>query len=155
MDLASVLVVAAMFVLAAAFISRPLARGEGRAVDEGERRLSALYAEHDQILSLLYELDADHAMGKILPEDYRRQRAERLARGAEVLKEIDSFGGMAAAPVGPDGDLEAQLEREVSRIRQTLGSEASYCGQCGNGLTAGDRFCSRCGTPVPVARSQA
>jgi hypothetical protein len=155
MDLASVLVVLAMLVLAAAFVSRPLTRDEGRPVDEAERRLSALYAEHDQILSLLYELDADYAMGKILPEDHRRQRAERMVRGSEVLREIDSLGGKQAGAASVEADLEAQLEREVGRIRQTLGSAVGYCGQCGHALTAGDRFCARCGTPAPVAGAQA
>ena len=28
---------------------------------------------------------------------------------------------------------------------------ANFCGQCGNRLDAGDRFCSSCGTPIPVA----
>ena len=156
MDLASILVVLAMMLLAAAFISRPLARDEGRPVEEGERRLSALYAEQDQVLALLYELDTDFAMGKILPEDYQRQRAERLTRGADVLKEIDQLGAQApASGDGREGDLEAQLEKEVARIRQTLGPSAGYCGKCGNPLAGGDKYCPRCGTPVPLAGSAA
>jgi hypothetical protein len=156
MDPASVLVVVAMFLLAAAFISRPLAREEGRPIEEGERRLSALYAEQDQILALLYELDTDFAMGKILPEDYQRQRAERLTRGADVLKEIDQLA--ARPPASGDGreaDLEARLEKEVARIRQTLGPSAGYCGECGSPLAGSDKYCPRCGTPVPLAGSTA
>jgi hypothetical protein len=154
MDLASLLVVVAMFVLAAAFIARPLTKDEGRPVEEGERRLSALYAEHDQILGLLYELDTDFAMGKIFPEEYQKQRMERLARGADVLREIDQVGGTRSSSV-PTDDLEARLEREVSRIRRTLGSSAGYCGHCGHPLTDGDKFCARCGTPVPAAGAPA
>jgi hypothetical protein len=168
MDPATALVLLAMLILTGAFIARPLAAGGGKAVDEGERRLSTLYAQQDQILAFLQELDMDFAMGKILPEDHEAQRAEWLARGADVLKEIDELGNSRAGP----GDLDVQLEAKVARLRQTIGqdsesalekslevevarrkealrSAAGYCGHCGQPLVAGDRFCSRCGTPVP------
>ena len=155
MDLASILVILAMFLLAAAFIARPLARDEGRAVDEAERHLSALAAEQDQILALLYELDTDFAMGKILSEDHQRQRAERVARGAEILREIDLLGSGFPKTDRPTGELEALLEEKVARLRKDLGTAAGYCGHCGSLLSAGDRFCSRCGTPVPWAGATA
>ncbi|HET7011422.1 MAG TPA: zinc ribbon domain-containing protein [Anaerolineales bacterium] len=151
MDVATVLVIAAMVILAAAFVTRPLARDEGRAVNEDERDLSALYAEQDQVLSLLYDLDTDYAMGKILPEDYERQRAEQVTRGAEVLKEIDRLATRRPPGSPPEDMLETRLETEVARIRERLVTSAGYCGNCGNALTAGDRFCARCGSPVPAA----
>lgn len=171
MDLATILVLAAMLILTAAFIARPLAAGEGRVVEERERRLSELYAQQDQILAFLSELDADFAMGKILPEDHQQQRSEWLTRGADVLKEVDQLravpadgGGRSALEahleeevarlrkgLGGDtaSDLEARLESEVARVRVRLGATSGFCGNCGNPLVSGDRFCSRCGTPVP------
>jgi len=168
MDPATALVLLAMLILTGAFIARPLAAGGGKAVDEREKRLSTLYAQQDQILAFLQELDMDFAMGKILPEDHEAQRAEWLARGADVLKEIDELGASRARP----DDLDAQLEDKVARLRPTIGQDsesaleksleaevahrkealssvAGYCGHCGQSLAAGDRFCSRCGTPVP------
>ena len=177
MDLATVLVLVAMLILTGAFITRPLAAGEGRTVGERERRLSALYAQQDQILSFLQELDMDFTMGKILPEDHVAQRAEWVARGADVLREIDelrSDGAEGAASnemearleakvaglrrtlahEGED-DLEGRLEAEVARVRESLKTVSGYCGHCGNALVSGDRFCPRCGTPVPVAGTPA
>jgi hypothetical protein len=167
MDLATVVVLAAMLILTAAFIARPLAAGEGQAVGESERRLSALAARQDQILAFLSELDADFAMGKILPEDHQQQRSEWLTRGAGVLKEIDQLRavpersaleahleeevGRLRKGLGVDtaADLEARLESEVARLRGGMGATSGYCGNCGLPLVSGDRFCSRCGTPVP------
>jgi len=171
MDLATVVVLAAMLILTAAFIARPLAAGEGQAVGESERRLSALAARQDQILAFLSELDADFAMGKILPEDHQQQRSEWLTRGVGVLQEIDQLREVpeqsaleahleeevARLRAGPGGettsDLEARLESEVARLRGGLGATSGFCGNCGRPLGSGDRFCSNCGTPVPEAEA--
>ena len=180
MDLAAGLVVLAMLILTAAFVARPLVEGGGRAVAESERRLSSLYAERDQILGLLQELEMDFTMGKILPDDYQEQRAERVIRGAEVLKEIDSLvagssglGTQAAdrearleaevarlrregpAASDPDATLETRLESKVAGLRRKMQEGAGFCGQCGQSLVAGDRFCSHCGTPVPLEGAHA
>ena len=175
MDLATGLVVLAMLILTAAFVGRPLVEGGGRAIAESERRLSSLYAERDQILGLLQELEMDFTMGKILPDDYQEQRAERVTRGAEVMKEIDGLAAGDAHDGIPTADretrleaevarlrreaaaasdaapsLEAKLESEVAGLRRGMQTGAGFCGQCGQPLVAGDRFCSRCGTPVPA-----
>jgi hypothetical protein len=160
-----------MLILTAAFIARPLAAGEGRAVGESERRLSALAAKQDQILAFLGELDADFAMGKILPEDHRQQRSEWLTRGAGVLKEIDELRAVpersaleahleeevARLRAGLGGettsDPEARLESEVAHLRGKLGATSGFCGNCGRPLISGDRFCSHCGTPVPESEA--
>ena len=180
MDLAAGLVVLAMLILTTAFVTRPLVEGGGRAIAESERRLSTLYAERDQILEMVQELEMDFTMGKILPDDYQEQRAERVTRGAEVLKEIDGLAagdagegiqaadrearleaevarlrGEAGAASDADATLEARLESEVARLRRGPLEGAGYCGECGQPLVAGDRFCSRCGTPVPLEGARA
>ena len=171
MDLATVVVLVAMLILTAAFIARPLSAGEGQAVGESERRLSALAAKQDQVLAFLSELDADFAMGKILPEDHQQQRSEWLTRGAGVLKEIDELRALperspleehleeevARLRAGLGGettsDLEARLESEVAHLRGRLGASSGFCGNCGQPLISGDLFCSHCGTPVPEAEA--
>jgi hypothetical protein len=130
-----------------------------------------LAAKQDQILAFLSELDADFAMGKILPEDHQQQRSEWLTRGAGVLKEIDELRAVpersaleahleeevARLRAGLGGettsDPEARLESEVAHLRGKLGATSGFCGNCGRPLISGDRFCSHCGTPVPEAEA--
>ncbi|HMK08244.1 MAG TPA: zinc ribbon domain-containing protein [Anaerolineales bacterium] len=144
MELASLLVVLALAVIAAVFIARPLVEGRAREPSAAERRLSALRAEQDQILALLHELDMDYAMGKIEPGDYEAQRSARMSQGAALLREIDSLEKEAAA-AGPPPTA-ADLEASVAELRTRA---AGFCGRCGNPLVIEDRFCSRCGQPVP------
>lgn len=152
MDLTSLLIVAAIAVLAIAFIVRPLANGDVSALSEEERRHSTLQAAHEQALAALVEMDADYAMGKIEAEDYRRDRAVLLARGSQVLREIDQARPVASSD---GGEWEAEVEARVARLRGDGVRGDPFCTQCGSRLQPGDRFCSRCGTPVSTVEARA
>ena len=149
MELAALLVILALAVIAAAYIVRPLREGSAREPDERERRLSALRAEEDQTLALLDELDMDYAMGRIEPEDYQASRAARISRGAALLREIDelSAGAPPADEARASPVVAPDLEARVAQLRARAGG---FCGNCGGPLVLGDRFCSRCGHPAPA-----
>ncbi len=149
MDLASILIILALAVLAAAFIARPLVGRQGEAVSEQERRLSGLQAERDKLLASVQEMDLDHAMGKIADEDYRPQRSLLVARGAELLREIDRLQPVGRRGAGVSGDLDSQIEAEVARLRGvSAGQPIGTCPRCGQPRFAGDGFCSRCGAAL-------
>jgi hypothetical protein len=93
MDLGSILIILALILVTVAFVGHPLMRGVGLEVTEINRRLSELLAERDRVLAGLEELDMDHAMDKVLQEDYLVQRGSLVSRGAEVLKAIDEMQG--------------------------------------------------------------
>ena len=153
MDIGSIFIMLAITILVLAFIARPFAGHGGSLVSEGERNLSALQAERDKILSLIQEMELDHAAGKIPDEDYLPQRTALVQRGAEVLRSIDALQTAKSQAMPPaEPDLEAQIEVAVARLRQTATPETApgHCTQCGKVLVAGDRFCSHCGAPVPV-----
>jgi hypothetical protein len=147
MELAPLLIVLALVAVAVAYIARPLVEGRSREPDARERRLSALRAEQDQVLSLLHELDMDFTMGKIEAEDYQEARAVRVSQGASVLREIDEL--RAAEPAGAAAMSSApnvlDLEARSAQLRRQA---AGFCSRCGNPLVLEDRFCSRCGQPV-------
>lgn len=143
MEWAALLLVAGMAVLAVAFIARPLIEGRAREPGEADRRLSALYAERDQTLSLLQELDMDYAMGKITPEDYQAQRGEHVRRGADLLREIDVLEPTAAVSGVPA--TSSDLEGRIAQLRERA---AGFCARCGNPIVLDDRFCSTCGHPT-------
>lgn len=167
MDLGSILIILALALIVGAVIARPLFEEQGRDRNTKEQKRSVLLAEEEKVLATLQELDMDFAMGKVLAEDYKAQRAALVTEGASVLKAMDearvasSVDGAAtgttsekvrlvAAHPAPDED---EIEAEIARRRRPKGSQSGYCGQCGRPVVAGDRFCSHCGASVAVGES--
>ena len=150
MDLGSILILIGLTLLVVAFIARPLAERSSRLVTPEEHLLSGLQAERDKILAMIREVEMDHAMGKVPDGDFETQRAALVARGSFVLREIDVRIGAPASPAAAD-DLDAAIEAAVAsrRAPAAAGSASGFCTTCGQALQAGDRFCARCGTPVP------
>ena len=145
MDLGSILIIVGLIVAVVAFLARPLAENRVSAVTAGDHRLSALQAERDKILTMIREIEMDHAMGKIREHDFQEQRAALVARGATALRELDALGGAHAAE-----DVDAAIEAAVAERRgRTAPKAAGFCAHCGRALQRGDRFCASCGTPVP------
>ena len=150
MDIGSLLVMIALGVLAAVFIGRPLFEGTAPAAGEHELTLSAKKAELEHVLGLIQDLDMDHAMAKVLPEDYRAARPELVQRGAALMREIDGLEGKnGRRPIQEQPGLEAAIEAEVARLRGGAGAApGGFCGRCGQQSLAGDRFCIHCGAPL-------
>ena len=164
MDIGSILVILAIVIITIAFIARPIIENRGFAVTDSDRRTSALQAQRDQILTILQELDMDHAIGKIEQDDYIEQRSVLVARGAAVLKELDQLVGVVVETDGQEQsqdlgsrkddasrELAAQIENAVSNLReQDSDSEDNFCSHCGKALVSGARFCAHCGTVIPL-----
>jgi hypothetical protein len=153
MDIGSILIILAIAIVTVAYISKPFVEKSGYAVTDLDRRTSALQAQRDQILTVLQELDMDHAMGKIEGQDYESQRSVLVSRGAAVLKELDLLaGGAPKSETQADfvtKALEDQIEAAVSQMRSGGGEEdLNFCPQCGTKLVSGDHFCSNCGTAI-------
>ncbi|MCJ7511735.1 MAG: zinc ribbon domain-containing protein [Anaerolineales bacterium] len=153
MEIGGLLISLAILVLVVAFVARPLVDRQAQQGSAPDSELSALQAERDRVLSLLQDLEMDLAMSKIPVEDYQAQRAPLVAHGAEILRQIDGRMPGEAAMAGEAANHEDALEREIARRRSPSGNLVGNCPRCGNGLQAGDRFCVRCGTPVPVEAS--
>lgn len=170
MDLGSIFLILALFVLVGLYIVRPFFAHKGSSVGVEERVHSSLLAERDQILAALQELDFDNAMGKIPEEDYPLQRALLLKKGAEVLRSMETHQGQketkkeqavlrtfvaageavptAAGANGkeaPDDDLEVLI---ASRRRSRPEKAGGFCPQCGGPLQKSDMFCPKCGANV-------
>jgi len=145
MDLGSLLIMVGLVVAVVAFLARPLVENRSLAVTAGDRRLSALQAERDAILTMIREIEMDHAMGKICEDDFQEQRGALVARGSSVLRELDALGGTFRGE-----DLDAAIEVAVAERRgRTPPAAAGFCEHCGRALQRGDRFCARCGAPAP------
>jgi len=138
MDLGSILIILALVLLTVTFIARPLIEQKSICGTEEDHRLSTLQAERDRVLDALQELDMDHAMGKVLLDDYQMQREVLLACGADILKTIDGLD-VAVNESSREKGLKASLRRDPREL------SGEICGACGEPIFKGDRFCSSCG----------
>jgi hypothetical protein len=153
MDLGSVFLGLGLAILVAAILARPLLEGGAGQVVGQDSRLSALQADRDRILTRLQELDMDAEMGKILQEDYEPERAVLMQQGAGVLREIDSYKPIPEE-TRLEGDLDAQIEAAVASIRGSGEVPAGFCPSCGKPVTAGDQFCTHCGSLIQLEGTQ-
>jgi hypothetical protein len=161
MDIGSILLIAAMFILVAAYVLEPLRSGRARLVSEQEQEFSALLAERERLLTALLELDFDHQLGKVPEEIYPAQRSNLMERAASVLRRLDELKGESGgaeerleaaiaarrADSGEDAE-DDRLEAMIASRKQSQekkGRQGGFCQNCGEKVIPGDRFCSKCG----------
>lgn len=165
MDIGSVFLGLALGLLIVFIVAQPFLEGQG----VREKKLNeadALITEREQLLTALRDLDFDHATGKITDEDYAPQRAQLLAEGAAVLKQLDDLKPLGSRPLTNDNTesenltllpIEDLIEAEIAARRQTNGRASTAptsnlaCPQCGASAQVGDRFCPKCGTTLAHA----
>ncbi len=162
MELGSVFLILALFLLVAYSVSRPLLASDrattALVLDRENHEISTLLAERDRILKALQELDIDYEMGKIPTENYSPQRSLLVANGAEVLRKLESLQSEPERKNAiseprdknlpetfPDDDLEVMLANR-RRIRQE--KSAGFCSKCGAPVLRTDHFCPGCGAKV-------
>lgn len=152
MDPGSFLVVAAIFLLVALFISRPFWEDSIEVSQHPDDRHSHLLAERERLLTAIEELDFDHQLGKVSEILYQHRRRRLIEAGGVVMKELEQYGDHArlrgedhqTRPAGvEDDDLEELISARRSEI---LESEHRFCPQCGYAVREMDQFCANCGT---------
>jgi hypothetical protein len=97
MDIGALLILLAILLMMAAYLTQPFLTPRRRRVTMEERRYSSLMAEYERVLSALQELDFDHRLGKIPEEEYPLLRAELLKKGTTLLQ--DWRPGASAFPM--------------------------------------------------------
>lgn len=174
MDLGSIFLIFALSVLAGLFVALPLFEhklpGEKAARRMQGHDISALLAEHDQIINALRELDFDYALKKIPEVDYPVQRNVLLNRGAEILRQLDEDqkrdlgtkrrGSKEPAKTSKGSKVEVthpvtqpsqatlddELEARIAARRRSRQEKAGgFCPQCGKPVQVSDHFCPKCG----------
>ncbi len=168
MDIGSLFLLLALFLLIGLFIAKPLLDRKAVAVtpeaDLKEHELSTLLAERDRILTALEELDFDNAMGKIPQEDYPGQRERLLIQGAEVLRQLDELNGEIS-----DAEVDQRIEAAIAERRSAIADtgEAAISAQTTTIIVDADDevevqlaarrrarqdksagFCPNCGRPI-------
>lgn len=165
MEIAAILLTFGVTILVGLYLYAPLLERQGRRVTVEEHELSSLLAERDRVVNSLQELDFDFKLGKIPEGDYPVQRAALLQRGADILRQIDSFSPQSASA----HDTESRLEKAVaarradasarqappsdddleslivSRRKARKSKSAGFCPKCGKPVLVSDKFCPLCG----------
>lgn len=174
MEIGSIFIGLALLAVVAFILAQPFIEKQGLPENQ-VTRADALMAEREQVLDALRDLDFDHAMGKLTAEDYTPQRTQLVARGVELLRQLDALrapvNGAAgsfeaeveravaarrrAAPADLPRDPEAQMEAAIAARRKAASGPA--CAQCGTAAQPGDRFCAKCGAALaqPLAPAAA
>jgi hypothetical protein len=124
MDIGSILLGLALLFLVSFIVARPLLEGS-RFRERQPGPADQLLAERERVLVQLRDLDFDHATGKIMDADHAAQRAVLVARGVELLKQLDALAA-AVTPAAPAArranghgyTVDAEIEAAVARARR-------------------------------------
>jgi len=116
MDIGSILLGLALVLLVAFVVARPLIYHIGPRA-QPTREADQILGRREQVLIQLRDLDFDSATGKINPEDYAAQRAQLVAEGVTILKQLDALGLSAEAAVGPSTASADDIEAAVAQVR--------------------------------------
>jgi len=165
MQIAAILLTLGVIILVGLYLYAPFLERKSRRITLEEHELSSLLAERDRTINSLQELDFDFKLGKIPEGEYPAQRAELLQKGADILRQIDSFSSQADSAQ----DTEARLEKAIAARRadgSSFGTEVTdddiesmiidrkrsrkekssgFCPNCGKPIMASDKFCPSCG----------
>ena len=168
MDIGSLFLILALFILVLLFIGRPFFEHKLSAavVNEPPPALSALLAERDRALSAIHDLDSDHSLGKVSEEDYLGQRAELIQHGVDILRKLDELQPQTVTVQAeePEEDRfeEAIASRRAARVvaaPRPNGHGAAPDDQI-EVLIANRRrsrseksagFCHKCGSPLQIS----
>ena len=152
MDLGSILLGLALLLVVTFVVLRPILERPG-AAEPDEPPADPLLLTREQVLAQLRDLDFDHTTGKLNEDDYAAQRAQLMAQGVAVLKELDSQAAAPSAATEPI-DIEPldEMERAIAkrRARRPASAVALRCPNCSAAVSAGDRFCPKCGQALPI-----
>jgi len=168
MDIGAIFFTLAVVALVGMYVGQPFIQRRGRRATQEDHEYSALMAEYDRVVNTLQELDFDNSLGKVPSEDYPKQRTDLLAKGAELLRKLDSMQPQKAGK-----DAESRLEAAVASRRADASATAStagaaptdddlesmiaarrktrkeksagFCPKCGKPILVSDRFCPSCG----------
>lgn len=126
-------VVAALALLALAYVSAPLRRPGTDEQQEDPRRAELVALKHAALTAIL-DLESEHDAGKLSEGDLVQLRHEHEVEALRTLSALDALE--------PDAGAADDLEREIAEVKKRL--SAAACPHCGAGRGTGST-CPRCG----------
>ncbi len=140
MDIASILLGLALFILVGLFVFKPFITEVAP-----QKRLSAkqeLIIRKEMLIDDLRALEFDHETGKMPDAMFAFQREALVKETAAVLKQIDSPDEQVDA-----GRVDSAIEAAIARAKKgkTAVSNKTFCAKCGKKVDSNDKFCTKCG----------
>lgn len=171
METGAIFFTLAVITLVGMYVGQPFIQQRGRRATQEDHEVSALLAQYDRAVSTLQELDFDHSLGKIPAEDYPVQRAELLAQGADLLRQLDAISATSAAATagthngrrGRERDAESRMEAAVAARRADASAnrttvllddddiESMIASRRKAHKEKSAGFCPKCGKPIMVS----
>lgn len=133
MSAEGLIVTLTLIVIAILWVGSPLLRrraGQQRKNKPGQRQRDRLLADYERVLSILRDLDEDHATGKTQPETYEQEREQWIQRGVQLLMALDKLEGEKkqdtpeAAPTvdeSVDNAIEAAILARRKKVKSHVG----------------------------------
>ena len=115
MDIGAIFFTLAVVTLVGMYVGQPFIQRRGRRATQEDQEYSTLMAEYDRTVNTLQELDFDNSLDKVPAEDYPKQRAELLAKGAELLRQLDAI---APSPLhqGEGPGVRVKMPKAASKL---------------------------------------
>ena len=146
MTIGSILLATALLLLVGVLVLRPLLMGDAPAslpLTERER----VSAEKEALLTEIRQLDFDHETGKLPDETYQRERLVLMQAAAEKLRVLDGLPEVK----GVDARIEAAVAAFRGVRQEPAVATVLACPNCGEAVSADDKFCRACGEKLHVA----
>jgi hypothetical protein len=155
MDIGSILILLAILLLVANFLSQPFFELEKKTTNT-ENDYSHLLAERERLLDRIQELDFDYDLNKISDEDYQRARKPLVRKTANIMREIDTIKeerGIEKTPPPEEALRRSPRKTEVDDIESLIASrrrklgekKKGFCPRCGRTVNKSDQYCVHCG----------
>ena len=144
MTTGSILLATALLFLVGVYVFRPILVPTHQPLPPSQRE--DLLAHKEALLNEIKSLDFDFETGKLLEENYQRDRYRLIQQAADILRKIDQL------PATGDS-VDAQIEAAIAALRgikpavKPIAESASpaICKKCSQPTSTNDKFCRNCG----------
>lgn len=146
-------------ILVLAFVVRPFIQGvSARPEQLTAKQIKAIAAQRAKlsrarlkIYRELVQLDGQFETGNLDEKAYREQRYLLVARGVDVLQQLDRL------PQTDRQHLDSRAEALIAAIHEVEPDDTKlHCPNCGSAIHQHDRFCGQCGHALqPQAEAEA
>jgi len=142
MDIGSLLIVIALFILVVSYLASPFASQDIKELSDYERTGYLLESQRKAVLQSITELEFDLEIKKVTEDVHKIEREKLLSQAEKIYHELDLLLSNELS-VSTDDELEKQIEKYKESKALNL-----FCSNCGESIIKKDKFCGECGEEI-------